>query len=538
MTLSDKDFITRIQVSQLITSDPYADDFYAHIFFALRGGKPGVIQKGQPKEEQPQSQAQTNNGKPTSRAAKQQQQRKQQQTSRRETAMQRMQQQVERIVQNRKERIEKSAHGAALEGALGRVSLSSTKNPRQMLQISAADVEKERAADGDGKDKIGHAQNAVEQALKGASLGQGGGAAGVADGSKRPALTKYEVLKILEHLYDVTMALEQTRRNAPAGANVSGAATGSESETQEADAELQAWKTNRDALVATLWKDLRVLEPLEISDPHPFISLLSTVKGKRLLPRALRHLSSEQTLTALTMVVASFDSLDVVRNAPILDSVSSGPANEEKQAEVRRQTEAFLTSVVPCMLSLMATSPMQIVSGMLALFIERNDLARCAQTRPGVAFLTILLSRAESLRQGVGASSPDADAVKTPESDLAQRKEIFDLLIQRLCANGRLPMLFPSTRLRASLPFGAAYLDAQVARKAEEEDEPVWNLMATLAVSATMDQQHILIRELREKILENVIAAKQQQAALGPAADSAPPTDIRIRNVNLLVSVM
>jgi DNA topoisomerase 2-associated protein PAT1 len=33
------------------------------------------------------------------------------------------------------------------------------------------------------------------------------------------------------------------------------------------------------------------------------------------------------------------------------------------------------------MLGLMATAPMRIVSGMLALFVERNDLIRVAQTK-------------------------------------------------------------------------------------------------------------------------------------------------------------
>jgi DNA topoisomerase 2-associated protein PAT1 len=44
MTQSDKDFITRIQVSQLVTQDPYADDYYAQVFASLRsrmGVNPG-----------------------------------------------------------------------------------------------------------------------------------------------------------------------------------------------------------------------------------------------------------------------------------------------------------------------------------------------------------------------------------------------------------------------------------------------------------------------------------------------------------------
>ena len=51
MGSSDKDFITRIQLSQLATADPYTSDFYAQVFSALRRRTvvqepegPGVVQ--------------------------------------------------------------------------------------------------------------------------------------------------------------------------------------------------------------------------------------------------------------------------------------------------------------------------------------------------------------------------------------------------------------------------------------------------------------------------------------------------------------
>lgn len=43
MSNSDKDFITRIQVSQLITDDPYADDFYFHIMAAIKNARQNAI---------------------------------------------------------------------------------------------------------------------------------------------------------------------------------------------------------------------------------------------------------------------------------------------------------------------------------------------------------------------------------------------------------------------------------------------------------------------------------------------------------------
>lgn len=42
MTQSDKDFITRIQVSQLVTQDPYADDFYAQVYGAIIRSRMGI----------------------------------------------------------------------------------------------------------------------------------------------------------------------------------------------------------------------------------------------------------------------------------------------------------------------------------------------------------------------------------------------------------------------------------------------------------------------------------------------------------------
>ncbi|CDU25509.1 related to PAT1-topoisomerase II-associated protein [Sporisorium scitamineum] len=529
MSGSDKDFITRIQISQLITADPYADDFYAHIYFALRGGprRPGLPPLPAPAAAGNGDSNQGKGGKGKQKLNKQQ------------NAMLRMQQQVERIVQSRKERMEKSASGAALEGALGRVSLSSTKNPRQMLQISAdaAKANKERSP-GDASPDAGHARDAVRQALEGASLGGNSNA-----GLRRDPLTKHEVLRILEKLYDLVLQLEQLRRNAPPAPP---ADINPEDEAAvAAKAAFDAHQADQANVTNTLWTELRVLEPLEISDPHPFVSLLSSAKGKRLLPRALRHLSSEQTLTALTMVVASFESLDVVQNGPLLDDLSDDPSKVEARRDAERQSETFATTIVPSMMAMASSAPMRIVSGMLALFVERNDPVRVTQTRPGVAFLTIFLSRAETLKQ----------AGEVPADELEQFKQIFALLFSRLTAQGKLPTLFPSTRTKMTLPFGVSYymgsglgqqLSAQTVggryRNVDLEDEPTWNLMAALAIGSTMEQQQVLVQELREKILENVISAKEwaKRNPLGGAAggDNDINPDIRIRNVNLLLHAL
>ena len=41
MTQGDKDFITRIQVSQLVSPDPYIEDFYAQVYDAILRSRAG-----------------------------------------------------------------------------------------------------------------------------------------------------------------------------------------------------------------------------------------------------------------------------------------------------------------------------------------------------------------------------------------------------------------------------------------------------------------------------------------------------------------
>lgn len=112
MTQSDKDFITRIQVSQLVSQDPYAEDFYAQSFIAnrqrgqqLTGGGEGVGKH--------QKVLSFGDGGGIGIA-----QNVERRSGRRENALHRMQSQIERIVNNAKNR-EKAPHGAFRIGYLG-----------------------------------------------------------------------------------------------------------------------------------------------------------------------------------------------------------------------------------------------------------------------------------------------------------------------------------------------------------------------------------------------------------------------------------
>lgn len=98
MTQSDKDFITRIQVSQLVTLDPYADDFYAQVYGAIRRSRTGI-------QSQDERVLKFTSGGGVGLGLAQKG------GNRRPNAMLRMEQQVERIVSNaRKREEEKGLH--------------------------------------------------------------------------------------------------------------------------------------------------------------------------------------------------------------------------------------------------------------------------------------------------------------------------------------------------------------------------------------------------------------------------------------------
>ena len=113
------------------------------------------------------------------------------------------------------------------------------------------------------------------------------------------------------------------------------------------------------------------------SNPHPFISLIAPSKGKKLLPRVSRHLSAQQMLTVLTLLVACFSQMDIVFHARILDL----PEENTRQQDLERQTQAFLGSIVQSILPVVAKAGLRLVSGLLGLLLERSDIVSITQTR-------------------------------------------------------------------------------------------------------------------------------------------------------------
>lgn len=118
MTPKDKDFVTRFQLSQIVTDDPYNEDFYSQVYKVLNS-----------------STGENNMNSLAQKYLEQSGHRLGGRSKRADIALQRMQQQVSKAVSVAKERGE-STGILTKAGALGKVSFGSGKQPRRQLIIN------------------------------------------------------------------------------------------------------------------------------------------------------------------------------------------------------------------------------------------------------------------------------------------------------------------------------------------------------------------------------------------------------------------
>jgi len=380
-----------------------------------------------------------------------------------------------------------------------------------------------------------------------------------ADGQSRVApLTPKQVALRIEALYEAVLDLEQMRRTQPPPPPQNEQERQamlqhmSPEEGQYRVSQFTEWVRKYEADIEKMWEMLMVQQPLEISDPHPFISLLTPIKGHRVFGRLMRHLSPSQSLTVVILLLACFPQLDVVKNAPSTASLFSGGlpldvvATREKQARLRA-TESFLAGVVPGLVGVIGRMDLKLVAGLINMCADRWDAATVMSTRPGVALFTILLSRAEMLKH-IPASPADDPSVPAGPSgpapgDLEQWNSSFLALIRSVLP--KLPSIFPSTQAQATAFGPSAYLIgaagggldvAEIGSQDDREgmmmdalDGEVWGLIAAMALHAPPEEQTALVSVLREKILHTVQSAKKGWV-------SPPRAEVRLRNVNLFLN--
>lgn len=355
MTPQDKNFITRIQLQQLVsatgnTGEPNNDasmteDFYYHVYSHIRAG-----QRQNPS--QPLSNfAQTylyqtgsrhggmrRHGRPA------------------ENHFQRMEQQVQRAVEAAKNKPKNPQ--LVIAGSLGKISFSNAKTPKPLLNIKRTESDTPKP---------------------------------VAKKENTTTLSRRQILRNVEQVYNTLMKIEDHIRAIPPPLN--------ESSPKELHQKHTEWKSILEPLSAKLWDELQVHHPVDVVVPHPFIAFLSCAKGKKAMPRIFNHLNFEQRTTILTLIIYHLDQLDVVQGAVINSDLPLA-------ASMRENIALFQHTVMPCLMQYLNDTDLDIVEAVLNLVAMKLRVETIVKTQVGVSMLTTIISRAELLKTS-GAGSEE-----------------------------------------------------------------------------------------------------------------------------------
>ncbi|CAF9917200.1 MAG: hypothetical protein HETSPECPRED_003176 [Heterodermia speciosa] len=437
MTPQDKNFITRIQLQQLMTAtgntveqDPDAvlsEDFYYQVTSQIRGGARQNPQ--QPLSNFAQTylfQTGSRHGGPGRR-----------QNRGGDNHMQRMEMQVQRAVEAAKAKPKNKQ--LVIEGSLGKISFSNAKTPKPLLNIKRNDSHDRPQSAG---------RQATSRKVLPAKLSISG---------------RKSILRNIEAVYSTLMKMEDHERRLPA-------APANEEQMSVAH---HAWQEVMESLGQKLWDDLKVMDPIveESSILHPFIAFLSYPKGKKAIPRIFRLLDEEKRLTILTMIVVHLNILDVIQN------VQPGASGFRPSLVAREEVELFSQTVMPSLFAYVNEAPLQIVIGLLGLIVSRADMQVVLRTKVGLNILTMLLSRAELVKQ----SQNPSDQEWNQWVNLYNR--FFDVIE---------PML--------GIIFPGSVHDGQ--------EMYVWQFLAATGIGANPDQQQRLVVAVKDRVMETVVQSK------------------------------
>lgn len=217
--------------------------------------------------------------------------------------------------------------------------------------------------------------------------------------------------------------------------------------------------------------------------------MLTHAKGQKVLSRIFPHIDEQERITVVTMIVVHLDQLSVVSHAIATPEEPLAPA-------IRDEVELFLGTVMQQLIAHVSESPLNIITGLLGLIVDRTNLHIVARSKVGMTLLTILISRAELLKQ----SAPEIGA-----GEWEQWAELYNRLFDTI--EPVLPVIFPGTLN-------------------DTDDMYIWQYLASMGIGASPEQQQRLVLGVKDRVMETVTVSK----ALPPEMAGA-----RLANVNLFM---
>lgn len=215
---------------------------------------------------------------------------------------------------------------------------------------------------------------------------------------------------------------------------------------------------------------------------HPFVAIVSHPKGKKAIPRVFRHLSPDQRTNVLTVAIAHLDTIDVVHGA----LVSPLPA------AMKEEIELFINTITPVLFSHVNEQPLFIIAGLLGIILSRCDVKAIVRTKVGLSILTMLISKAEVLKENQQQAAIS--------EEWQQYTSVYNAFFNSL--EPVLPHLFPDMNPLAS------------------DDVYIWQFLAAVGVAANGEQQQRLVLGVKDRVMSSVGAARtlphsEQEKRLG-----------------------
>jgi DNA topoisomerase 2-associated protein PAT1 len=164
---------------------------------------------------------------------------------------------------------------------------------------------------------------------------------------------------------------------------------------------------------------------------------------------------------------------------------------------IKEEVDLFANAVIPALLSHLNEEPLVVTSGLLGLIISRCDVGSIVRTKTGLSILTILVSRAEVLKEAL-AQNPQQQAAQSMEWQ--QYTTIYNEFFNAL--EPMLPHLFRDPNPLAS------------------DDVYVWQFLAAMGAAASAEQQQRLVLGVKDRVMHAVSAARtlpsgEQERRLG-----------------------
>jgi DNA topoisomerase 2-associated protein PAT1 len=158
--------------------------------------------------------------------------------------------------------------------------------------------------------------------------------------------------------------------------------------------------------------------------------------------------------------------------------------------------DLFSQTVLPPLFAHMSESPLNITVGLLGLILDRTNLHVVVRSKIGLSLLTILISRAEMLKQAASETDP---------ADWEQWTVLYERLFDMI--EPVLPIIFPGSIN-------------------DTEDIYIWQYLAAMGVGASPEQQQRLVLGVKDRVMETVNVSKALPAEMASA---------RLANVNLFM---